>query len=74
METTKGPFAATTTPQMGVLDARHPSVRSAHLMYGRLLTGWASDLLSLRKRGLDVPTHRVPDGAAIADSFNLRAA
>jgi hypothetical protein len=74
METTKGPFAATATPQTGTLDARHPSVRSAHLLYGRMLSGWASDLLSLRQRGLDVPTHRVPDGAAIADSFILRAA
>jgi hypothetical protein len=74
METTKGPFAATTTLQAGVLDARHPSVREAHLVYGRLISAWAGDLLSLRKRGLDVPTHRVPRGAAIAESFTLRAA
>ncbi len=74
METTKGLFIANAPPQAGALDARHPSVKHAHQVYGRLISSWASDLMGLRKRGLDVPTHRVPSGAAIADPFTLRAA
>ena len=78
MDTTKGPFVVNAPIQAGALDARHPSVRNAQQVYGRLVSSWASDVMSLRKRGLDVPTHRVPEtpvcGAAIADPYTLRAA
>jgi hypothetical protein len=32
----------------------------AQQMFQKMLTGWAWDVLQLRRAGLDVPTHRQP--------------
>lgn len=78
MDTTKGLFAANATLHANVLDEHHPSVRHAHRVFRHLVSSWASDLMHLRSRGLDAPSHRVSPsiraGAAIADLTTRRAA
>lgn len=44
------------------------AVREARAIYQRVLSGWAMDVLTLRREGLDKPTFRgiddAPEGAA----------
>lgn len=39
----------------------------ARLMFQRMLTGWAMDVLTLRKQGLDAPSLRAPQ-----DNFRMQ--
>lgn len=48
---------------------RTPSAEAEHLarmMFERILTGWAMDVLSLQRRGLDVPGARAASGRPAA--------
>ena len=35
------------------------ALEDSRLMYGRMLAGWATDALTLRRKGLEVPGRRV---------------
>jgi hypothetical protein len=41
----------------------------ARAMFTRMLSAWASDLLSLRRTGLDVPGHRAGTADLVTPSF-----
>ena len=44
----------------------HESVMNAKAMFQRVLSGWASDVLALRRRGWDKPCLRLCAGGGIA--------
>lgn len=74
MESTKSLHAANAMLHADVFD-EHPAVDQAHRMFRRLVASWASDMMYLRRLGLDTPSHRPsPTGAEVASVLTRRAA
>lgn len=75
MESTKFLNAASAMLHADVFD-EHPAVEHAHRMYRRLVASWASDMMYLRRLGLDAPSHRTGEGAGaeVASVIGRRAA
>ncbi|MBX3353397.1 MAG: hypothetical protein KF684_10745 [Phycisphaeraceae bacterium] len=78
MESTKSLNAASAMLHADVFD-EHPAVDHAHRMFRRLVASWASDMMYLRRLGLDAPSHRPGDsvpalGAEVASVTARRAA
>ena len=46
----------------------------ARQMFERVLVGWASDLLHLRRQGLTTPGWRVADSTVVEDGLHWRRA
>ncbi|HYE62244.1 MAG TPA: hypothetical protein VD997_09625 [Phycisphaerales bacterium] len=44
----------------------------ARVMFTRVLAGWASDLLRLRREGLDLPGHRGGKREVVTPAFGMK--